>query len=59
MVWSPNYALNIKQLENVQYKFLKLTCNKLNLTFDRDHLQSTHLGVYIYEKLEEVLQTNK
>ena len=51
MVWSPNYALYINQLENVQYKFLKLTCNKLNLTIDRDsyHFQSTYLGVSLCE----------
>uniref|UniRef100_A0A2S2NJ55 Putative RNA-directed DNA polymerase n=1 Tax=Schizaphis graminum TaxID=13262 RepID=A0A2S2NJ55_SCHGA len=51
MVWSPNYALYINQLENVQYKFLKLTCNKLNLTIDRDsyHFQLTYLGVSLCE----------
>lgn len=27
MVWSPNYALYINQVENVQYKFLKLICS--------------------------------
>jgi hypothetical protein len=41
MFWSPNYALYINQIENVQYKFLKLICNKLNLPIERDlyHLQ--------------------
>jgi len=59
MVWSPNYALYINQLENVQYKFLKLTCSKLNLTIDRDsyHFQSTHLGVSLCEIRRSVFLT--
>jgi len=56
IVWSPNYALYINQVENVQYRFIKLICNKLNLAIDRHlyHLQTTHLGMVLCELRRKV-----
>lgn len=47
IVWSPHYFSHISLIENVQYKFLKLLCFKLNIPISRDsyNLQITQLGI--------------
>lgn len=47
MIQSPNYDCFTNQIENVQNKFLKLVCSKLNMSINRnfDNLQVSQLGL--------------
>ncbi|KAF0704468.1 Uncharacterized protein FWK35_00038178, partial [Aphis craccivora] len=47
IVWSPQYFSYISLIENVQYKFLKLLCFKLNIPIIRESykLQISQLGI--------------